>query len=122
VTSLPIVGLPQKSFTARYRRKDRSSVNELEEYFKLPAEDFDTCNPIHWWMGRRVQFPNLFRLARDILCIPGSAVAIERIFSGGRDTISLRRASLHADTIHILMLVKKRLHLARMHADTALGR
>ena len=23
----------------------------VEEYFKLPAEDFDTCNPIHWWMG-----------------------------------------------------------------------
>jgi hypothetical protein len=43
----------------------------------------------------------------------GSAVAVERIFSGGRDTISLRRASLHADTIRVLMLVKKRLHLAR---------
>ena len=71
VTSLPAVGSPQKSFTARYRRKDKSSINELEEYFKLPAEDFDTCNPIHWWMGRRAQFPNLFRLACDILCIPG---------------------------------------------------
>lgn len=53
VTSLPIVGSPQKSFTAQYCRKDKSSINELEEYFKLPAEDFDTCNPIHWWMGQR---------------------------------------------------------------------
>lgn len=40
----------------------------------------------------------------------GSAVAVERIFSGGRDTISLRRASLHADMIHTLMRVKKQLH------------
>jgi hypothetical protein len=31
------------------------------------------------WVDAR--FPNLFRLARDI--------AVERIFSGGRDTISL---------------------------------
>jgi hypothetical protein len=67
----PVVGSPQKSFTARYRRKEKTSVNELEEYFKLPSEDFDTCNPIQWWIGRRAQFPNLFCLSRDILCIPG---------------------------------------------------
>jgi hypothetical protein len=51
---------------------------------------------------------------------PGSAVAVERIFSGGRDTISLRRASLHGDTIRILMLVKQRLHLTRAKANSAL--
>jgi hypothetical protein len=43
----------------------------------------------------------------------GSAVAVERVFSGGRDTISLRRASLHSDTIRVLMLVKKKIQLAR---------
>jgi hAT family C-terminal dimerisation region len=66
-----VAGSPQKSFTARYRRKEKTSINELEEYFKLPTEDFDACNPIHWWIGRRAQFPNLFCMARDILCIPG---------------------------------------------------
>ena len=40
---------------------------------------------------------------------PGSAVAVERIFSGGRDTISLRRASLQPETIRTLMLVKQQL-------------
>ncbi|KAJ7683190.1 hypothetical protein B0H17DRAFT_1228373 [Mycena rosella] len=34
-------------------------------------------------------------------------------FSGGSDTISLRRASLNSDTIRTLMMVKQRLHLAR---------
>ena len=43
----------------------------------------------------------------------GSAVAVERIFSGGRDTISLRRASLKPETIRILMLVKRKLIIAR---------
>lgn len=42
----------------------------------------------------------------------GSAVAVEHIFSGGRDTISLRRASLKANTIKTLMLVKQHLRLA----------
>jgi hypothetical protein len=41
-------------------------------------------------------------------------VAVERIFSGGRDTISLRRASLKLDTIRVLMLVKQRLQLAQV--------
>src|SRR5271155_2671501 len=72
------------------------------------SEDGDT----EIWWGRRAQFPNLYRLARDILAIPGeyffhffpsyvklriilgSAVAVEHICSGGRDTSSMRRASL----------------------------
>ena len=56
------------------------------------------------------RFTNL----KELFLFPGSAVAVERVFSAGRDTISLRRASLDADTIRILMLVKKRLHLARL--------
>jgi hypothetical protein len=42
----------------------------------------------------------------------GSVVAVERIFSRGRDTISLRRARLNPETIRTLMLVKQQLFLA----------
>jgi len=64
----------------------------------------------------------------DILCILGesftsmssshlgSAVSVERVVGG---TISFRRASLDADTIQILLLVKRRLHLARAKANAA---
>jgi hypothetical protein len=65
-------GSPQKvDFTARYKRTNRRISDELEEYFKLGQEDFDTCRPLDWWLGRRAQFPNLYRLSRDILAIPG---------------------------------------------------
>jgi len=40
-------------------------------------------------------------------------VAVERVFSGGCDTISLRRASLKPSTIRRLMLIKHRLLLTR---------
>lgn len=63
------------NFTARYQRVPRASVNELEDYFKLPREDFETCDPIKWWLNRRSRFPNLFVLARDLLAIPGKLFA-----------------------------------------------
>ena len=78
-TTAPTSGSPKKCFTARYRRRENVTVNELEEYFKLLPEDFEKCDPIKWWVGRCAQFPNLFRLARDILCIPGMCHAISAI-------------------------------------------
>jgi hAT family C-terminal dimerisation region len=65
-------GSPSKvNFTSRYKKKERVQRDELEEYFKLPCEDFDGCKPVQWWVGRRAQFPNLYCLARDLLTIPG---------------------------------------------------
>jgi hypothetical protein len=65
-------GSPQKvDFMARYKKQARVLVDEIEEFFKLPQEAFDNCDPIQWWAGRRAQFPNLSRLARDIISIPG---------------------------------------------------
>lgn len=62
---------PRVSFTSRYQKKDRVAVDELADYFKLPLEDFETCDPLEWWKGRRSQFPNLYRLVCDIFSIPG---------------------------------------------------
>jgi hypothetical protein len=68
------VGSPEKvNFTSRYQLKDRVAVDELEEYFKLPREDFDSCKPLKWWLGRRSQFPNLYRLVCDVFSIPGKS-------------------------------------------------
>jgi hypothetical protein len=67
----PIGSLPKFSFTARYHKTRTTTADELEEYFKLPPEDFELCDPIKWWVGRRAQFPSLSRLALDILSIPG---------------------------------------------------
>ncbi|KAF7372351.1 Transposase-like protein [Mycena venus] len=111
-------GSPQKvDFTSRYKKRGSAATtsDELAEYFRLTSvpEPFEVVDPLQWWYSRRLQFPQLYRLAHNVLCIPGSAVAVERIFSGGRDTIGLRRASLKAETIETLMFVKARLRLAR---------
>ena len=127
---------PEKvNFTSCYQMKDRVLVNELKEFFKLPHKDFKSCKLLHWWLGQKSQFPNLYHLACNIFSIPGyvhltlsndfihirllvgSAVAVEQIFSGGCDTISLHRGSLVPETIWVLMLVKQCLRLACIAAQ-----
>jgi hypothetical protein len=62
---------PQKvDFTSRYNKRICLNIDEIEEFFKLPPEGF-AVDPIRWWAGRHAQFPNLSRLAQDILFIPG---------------------------------------------------
>ena len=48
-----------------------------------------------------------------IVFYAGSAVTVEQIFSGDRNTISLCHASLNPETIQTLMLVKQQLRFAR---------
>jgi hypothetical protein len=60
---------PQKvDFTSRYNKRMRLNIDG--RVLQMPPENF-AVDPIHWWARRRVQFPNLSRLAQDILSIPG---------------------------------------------------
>jgi len=43
--------------------------------------------------------------ARDYLPIPASEVAVERLFNMGRDVLGIRRHSMKADTMRMLMLM-----------------
>lgn len=63
---------PEKvNFTLRYQKRDRVVIDELEEFFKLPQEDFNSYRPLQWWLGWCSQFPNLYCLVCDVLSIPG---------------------------------------------------
>jgi len=71
ITSSSSSGSPQKNFTARFQSK-HTPTDELTEFWNLPQEDFDTCDPLQWWHGRRAQFPQLYCLVHDIFSIPGN--------------------------------------------------
>jgi hypothetical protein len=65
---------PQKiDFTSRYSKfAAAATANELADYFRLTAvPELWNIDPLHWWYSRRKQFPNLYLLARNTLCIPG---------------------------------------------------
>lgn len=128
-------------YMARYRKKARSSGprDELSEYFEIDTALAHQSghDALQWWRLHEPQFPQLSKLARDIFSIPGtefllvkqrelliivsgSSVAVERIFSGGRAVVSLRRASLKPDTIRALMLGKQAIYLQKQRTTAAL--
>jgi hypothetical protein len=53
--------------------RDQTSepLAELERFFALSAEPYDTCaDPVQWWGSHRSLFPHLLRMARNIHAIP----------------------------------------------------
>lgn len=44
--------------------------------------------------------------ARDLLSVSGSEVDVERLFSGCRDELGIRRHALKADTVRVLTLLR----------------
>lgn len=55
---------------------------------------------------RQSEYPNLARMARDYLAIPGTGVPVERLFSTGPDLLSPRRQSLKPQTIKECLCLK----------------
>ncbi|EIW65091.1 uncharacterized protein TRAVEDRAFT_90228, partial [Trametes versicolor FP-101664 SS1] len=51
-------------------------------------------------------FPYLFHVALDILPVPASSVASERVFSSSKETDTLRRTGLDAAMMEILQVLK----------------
>jgi hAT family C-terminal dimerisation region len=85
-------------------------VSDIDQYFDSPrvtitgAEDPDwLCN---WWRTHKGEYPQMAEAAREFLAIPASEVSVERLFSRGRDLLGVRRHSLGADTMRMLMLMK----------------
>jgi hypothetical protein len=50
-----------------------------------------------------------------------AAIAVEQIFSSGRQTVSVQQSRLKAETIHTLMLVKHQLRMTCNAVEELLG-
>ncbi|KAJ5743520.1 hypothetical protein N7533_010622 [Penicillium manginii] len=82
--------------------------SDIDDYFSSPRVPIDTSHHewlSRWWYTQRNSMPQMAAAARDYLAIPASEVDVERLSSGGRDLLGLRRHSLNADTMRMLMLM-----------------
>ena len=84
-------------------------TSELERW--LESEPIDFVNTSRdavrkWWKEHATEWPKLAAAARDLLAISASEVDVERLFSGCRDEVGMRRHSLKSDTIRVLTLLR----------------
>ena len=98
----------QKKLKKMFPKRNKKSVDELQKYLSLEQEDIDV-DPILFWRQNKSKFPNLARVALNVLSIPGGAVACERTFNIGRDIVGIRRHALNEDTLSSLMIGHHRL-------------
>ena len=87
-------------------------TSDIDRYFNDPLAQIPEANAknpnwlFDWWNVYKDEYPQMAAAARDYLAIPASEVSVERLFSAGRDIISLRRFSLHANTLRQLSLLR----------------
>ena len=53
---------------------------EMRQYQDCPPVDIDV-DPLKWWQSEQKNYPTLAALAQKYLCICGTSVASERLFS-----------------------------------------
>ncbi|OQE11262.1 hypothetical protein PENFLA_c075G05799 [Penicillium flavigenum] len=75
--------------------------DELTKY--LQSDTIDGSARLFWKNHQR-EFPNLARIARDIMSIPATSAGVERLFNSTRDICHYRRGSLNPETIRDIML------------------
>ncbi|KAE8239837.1 hypothetical protein A4X13_0g8045, partial [Tilletia indica] len=116
--------LPSPISAARARRrhgaaaeKSASSSTEKEPDEVARYLDMKFCpwretdkSPYKWWKDNEELFPNLSKLARVVLAVPGSSSSVERVFSKAALFSTNRRARLTSASIS--KLVTTRLWLA----------
>ena len=71
-----------------------------------PGGIFCEANILEWWKVNAGRFPNLARMARDILAVQGGSVGVERVFGMASDVIPYRHSRLKSCTIRSSVLVK----------------
>ncbi|KAG8368691.1 hypothetical protein BUALT_Bualt15G0072000 [Buddleja alternifolia] len=85
-----------------------SLTSELDFYLEesvLPrTSEFDVLS---WWKTNGVKYPNLQKMAKDILAISVSTVASESAFSTSGRLVSPHRNRLHPSTLEALMCARR---------------
>ena len=89
-----------------HRTAQTEAMIKVRRYFEEPKIDRSKGHPHSWWRENAIRFPKLQRLARKYLCIPGSSVPSQRLFSKAGQLVSERRNRLKPKNVNILLFLK----------------
>lgn len=85
---------------------------EMERYCKAPSLPL-TEDPLNWWRVLEITFPLLSRLSKQYLCIPGTSMSAERVFSAARDVVTAKRSTLKPEHQDQLVFLQKNLQIPK---------
>ena len=74
-----------------------AAEDELEKYLKKEVKGIKDI--LSWWKDNQEIFPNLARMARGYLAIPGTSVSVEWLFSQAGDIATPNRSSLDEESL-----------------------
>ncbi|XP_055006883.1 E3 SUMO-protein ligase ZBED1-like [Boleophthalmus pectinirostris] len=64
-------------------------------------------DPLHWWKEHEAAYPHVAEVARCFLCIPGTSIPSERVFSSAGDIVTSQRSVLKAGHVDQLVFLHK---------------
>ena len=110
VNPLHRVNKAGQSGISQYRQRYtlKVSSDEYEMYCQANLVNIDNRRPIDWWLeeGQQQAYPNLARMAVNVLSIPAMSDEPERLFSRASATITDERTRLRSDTVEALECLK----------------
>lgn len=95
------------NLNALYLKKPQAAdwETEIAQYLATPRVS-EEVSILDWWRANELTFPNLARMARDILCIMPSSVPVERLFSDAGKILRPERCCLKDNTLKMLLSIK----------------
>ncbi|KAI3839587.1 hypothetical protein MKW92_041379 [Papaver armeniacum] len=97
----------QEFAAAKQNGDQQSDKSELDQYLSESSgsisKDFDI---LKYWRSQELRYPNLTRMATDILAIPISTVASESVFSLGGRVLDRYRSSLSPESAESLITTR----------------
>ncbi len=92
------------------RSANTRAEEEMRKYLDVSPLSLSE-NPLSWWRSHETVFPLLAKLAKHYLCIPGTSVPAERVFSTAGDIVTAQRSTLSAEHVDQLLFLQKNLVL-----------
>ena len=82
-----------------------SHTPDLDHQLHLLNKETWNRNVLEFWRKRQLNYPDLARIARYILCCPATSVSSERLFSCASDQIWGKRNNLEAETFEKIVFI-----------------
>ncbi|CAN0500577.1 unnamed protein product, partial [Phaeothamnion confervicola] len=62
-------------------------------------------DPLLWWRRHNLEFPNMAKLVRSVLCVPATSAPSEQLFSSGGLSVTQRRGRLTDHSVETLIFL-----------------